>query len=140
MYFVGGVEIAAGLIVAVAPVIGAPLVAAWLAGIVINLLTNNPPEYYDIALRDFGLRRRAGRPLARDACKLGRRRRRSLTRHIRAALARRRRSLRFRCLADDTGNQAADLQDTTRVHRITPVRRVGPPVPRPTGSRLTPVG
>lgn len=55
MYFVGVVEIAAGLIVAVAPVIGAPLVAAWLAGIVINLLTNNPPEYYDIALRDFGL-------------------------------------------------------------------------------------
>jgi hypothetical protein len=39
----------------VAPVIGAPLVAAWLAGIVINLLTNNPPQYYDIALRDFGL-------------------------------------------------------------------------------------
>jgi hypothetical protein len=55
MYFVGVVEIAAGLIVAVAPVIGGPLVAAWLAGIVINLLTNNPPEYYDIALRDFGL-------------------------------------------------------------------------------------
>ena len=55
MYFVGGVEIAAGLIVAVAPVIGAPLVAAWLAGIVVNLLTNNAPEYYDIALRDFGL-------------------------------------------------------------------------------------
>lgn len=55
MYFVGVVEIAAGVIVAVAPVIGAPLVAAWLAGIVINLLTNNPPEYYDIALRDFGL-------------------------------------------------------------------------------------
>jgi hypothetical protein len=55
MYFVGGVEIAAGLIVAVAPVIGAPLVAAWLAGIIVNLLTNNPREYYDIALRDFGL-------------------------------------------------------------------------------------
>jgi hypothetical protein len=55
MYFVGGVEIAAGLIVAVAPVIGAPLVAAWLAGILVNLLTNNPPQYYDIALRDFGL-------------------------------------------------------------------------------------
>jgi hypothetical protein len=55
MYFVGGVEIAAGLIVAVAPTIGAPLVAAWLAGIIINLLTNDPPEYYDIALRDFGL-------------------------------------------------------------------------------------
>ena len=55
MYVVGGVEIAAGLVVAVAPVIGAPLVSAWLAGIVVNLLTNNPPEYYDIALRDFGL-------------------------------------------------------------------------------------
>jgi DoxX len=55
MYFVGAVEIAAGLVVAVAPMIGAPLVAAWLAGIVVNLLTNNPPEYYDIAVRDFGL-------------------------------------------------------------------------------------
>src|SRR4051795_8007092 len=48
MYFVGGAEIVAGLAVAVVPVIGAPLVSAWLAGIVVNLLTNNPPEYYDI--------------------------------------------------------------------------------------------
>ncbi|MFL5937714.1 MAG: hypothetical protein ACJ76U_12825 [Gaiellaceae bacterium] len=55
MYIVGGIEIAAGLLVAVAPRIGAFVVAAWLAGIVINLLTKNPPEYYDIALRDFGL-------------------------------------------------------------------------------------
>jgi hypothetical protein len=55
MYFVGAVEITAGLIVAVAPLIGAPLVAAWLSGIVVNLLTNDPPEYYDVALRDFGL-------------------------------------------------------------------------------------
>jgi uncharacterized membrane protein YphA (DoxX/SURF4 family) len=55
MYVVGGIEIAAGLIVLVAPRIGGFLVAAWLGGIVINLLTNNPPEYYDIALRDFGL-------------------------------------------------------------------------------------
>ena len=55
MYFVGAVEIVAGLVVAAAPVVGAPLVAAWLAGIVVNLLTKNPPEYYDIALRDFGL-------------------------------------------------------------------------------------
>jgi uncharacterized membrane protein YphA (DoxX/SURF4 family) len=55
MYFVGAVEIVAGLVVAVAPRIGGPLVAAWLAGIVVNLLTNNPPRYYDIALRDFGL-------------------------------------------------------------------------------------
>src|SRR5215216_6719819 len=55
MYVVGGIEIAAGLLVAVAPRIGAFVVAAWLAGIIINLLTKNPPKYYDIALRDFGL-------------------------------------------------------------------------------------
>src|SRR4029453_12324329 len=55
MYFVGGVEIAAGLLVLVAPWIGGFVVAAWLAGIVVNLLTVNPPEYYEIALRDFGL-------------------------------------------------------------------------------------
>jgi uncharacterized membrane protein YphA (DoxX/SURF4 family) len=55
MYFVGVVEIVAGLTVAVAPMLGAPLVAAWLGGIIVNLLTNDPPEYYDIALRDFGL-------------------------------------------------------------------------------------
>lgn len=55
MYFVGVVEIVAGLVVLIAPWIGGFLVAAWLGGIVVNLLTNNPPEYYDIALRDFGL-------------------------------------------------------------------------------------
>jgi uncharacterized membrane protein YphA (DoxX/SURF4 family) len=55
MYAVGGIEIAAGLLVAIAPRIGAFVVAGWLAGIVINLLTNDAPEYYDIALRDFGL-------------------------------------------------------------------------------------
>jgi DoxX len=55
MYVVGGIEIAAGLLVAVAPRIGAFVVAGWLAGIVVNLLTKNPPQYYDIALRDFGL-------------------------------------------------------------------------------------
>ena len=55
MYVVGAVEIGAGLTVAVLPVIGAPLVSAWLAGIVVNLLTVNAPQYYDIALRDFGL-------------------------------------------------------------------------------------
>jgi len=37
------------------PRFGAPLVSAWLFGIVVNLLTNDPPTYYDIALRDFGL-------------------------------------------------------------------------------------
>jgi hypothetical protein len=55
MHVVGGIEIAAGLLVAFAPRIGAFVVAAWLFGIVVNLLTKNPPQYYDIALRDFGL-------------------------------------------------------------------------------------
>ena len=55
MYVVGGIEIVAGLIVAFAPRIGAFVVAGWLFGIVINLLTVNAPQYYDIALRDFGL-------------------------------------------------------------------------------------
>jgi uncharacterized membrane protein YphA (DoxX/SURF4 family) len=55
MYFVGGVEILAGILVLLAPRIGAFVVAAWLGGIVVNLLTKNPPQYYDIALRDFGL-------------------------------------------------------------------------------------
>jgi hypothetical protein len=55
MYFVGIVEIVAGLTVLTAPWIGGFLVAAWLGGIVVNLLTHSPPEYYDIALRDFGL-------------------------------------------------------------------------------------
>src|SRR4051812_10036285 len=43
MYVVGGIEIAAGLLVAIAPWIGAPIVAAWLGGIIINLLTAEPP-------------------------------------------------------------------------------------------------
>jgi uncharacterized membrane protein YphA (DoxX/SURF4 family) len=55
MYFVGAVEIAAGLLVAVAPRLGAYVVAAWLAGIIVNLLSVDPPRYFDIALRDFGL-------------------------------------------------------------------------------------
>ncbi|HVW16757.1 MAG TPA: hypothetical protein VHB30_00785 [Solirubrobacteraceae bacterium] len=55
MYVVGAIEIAAGLLVAVAPRIGAFVVAAWLGGIVVNLLTKDAPQYYDIALRDFGL-------------------------------------------------------------------------------------
>jgi uncharacterized membrane protein YphA (DoxX/SURF4 family) len=55
MYVVGAIEIAAGLLVAFAPRIGAFVVAGWLAGIVLNLLTNDAPRYYDIALRDFGL-------------------------------------------------------------------------------------
>ena len=42
-----------GLVVAVRPQFGGYLVAAWLAGIIVNLLMMD--EYYDIALRDFGL-------------------------------------------------------------------------------------
>ena len=53
MYFVGAIEIVAGLAVLAKPRYGAYVVAAWLAGIVINLLTLS--GYYDIALRDFGL-------------------------------------------------------------------------------------
>jgi uncharacterized membrane protein YphA (DoxX/SURF4 family) len=53
MYFVGGTEILAGIIVALKPRYGAYVVAGWLGGIVINLLTHS--GYYDIALRDFGL-------------------------------------------------------------------------------------
>jgi hypothetical protein len=53
MYAVGVVEILAGIVVAVAPRFGGWLVAAWLAGIILNLLTI--PDFYDIALRDFGL-------------------------------------------------------------------------------------
>jgi hypothetical protein len=55
MYFVGVVEMVAGIVVAIAPWFGGYLVAAWLGGIIINLLTAEPPEYYDIALRDLGL-------------------------------------------------------------------------------------
>ena len=53
MYVVGVVEILAGVPVALKPRYGAPLVAAWLAGIIFNLLTFS--GWYDVALRDFGL-------------------------------------------------------------------------------------
>ncbi|HYF27548.1 MAG TPA: hypothetical protein VD931_17535 [Baekduia sp.] len=53
MYLVGGVEILAGLVVLVAPRVGGLLVAAWLGGIIVNLLLTG--GYGDIALRDFGL-------------------------------------------------------------------------------------
>jgi len=55
MYAVGVIEILAGLLVLLWPRYGALVVAGWLGGIIINLLTYNPPHYYDIALRDFGL-------------------------------------------------------------------------------------
>ena len=53
MYLVGVIEIAAGLLVWFAPRIGGLVVAAWLAGIIVNLLLVG--GYGDIALRDFGL-------------------------------------------------------------------------------------
>jgi hypothetical protein len=53
MLAVGVIEIAAGLLVAVRPRIGAYVVALWLWGIIVNLLMI--PGFYDIALRDFGL-------------------------------------------------------------------------------------
>ena len=53
MHIVGVVEIAAGLVVAITPRFGGLLVAAWLGGIILNLLLVG--GYGDIALRDFGL-------------------------------------------------------------------------------------
>ena len=53
MLAVGVIEIVAGVLVAVAPRIGGFVVAAWLAGIILNLLLLG--DFYDVALRDFGL-------------------------------------------------------------------------------------
>src|ERR687897_530643 len=52
MLLVGVIEIVAGLVVAVRPKWGGYLVAAWLGGIILNLLVLG--DYYDVALRDFG--------------------------------------------------------------------------------------
>jgi hypothetical protein len=53
MLAVGVIEILAGLVVLVAPRYGAYIVALWLAAIIVNLVSTG--EYYDIAVRDFGL-------------------------------------------------------------------------------------
>jgi hypothetical protein len=53
MLAVGVIEIVAGLAVAFLPRFGGYLVAAWLGGIIVNLLLLG--DYYDVALRDFGL-------------------------------------------------------------------------------------
>jgi hypothetical protein len=53
MLAVGVIEIVAGVVVAVRPRFGGYLVAAWLGGIIVNLLLQ--ADYYDVALRDFGL-------------------------------------------------------------------------------------
>src|SRR5436309_14026284 len=53
MHVVGIIEIVAGVAVAIKPRYAAYIVAAWLGGIIINLLSYS--GFYDIALRDFGL-------------------------------------------------------------------------------------
>ena len=53
MYMIGVVEIAAGVLVFLKPRYAAYVVAAWLAGIILDLLTLS--GFYDVALRDFGL-------------------------------------------------------------------------------------
>ena len=53
MLVIGVVEIIAGLVVAFKPKYGGYLVAAWLWGIIINLLMI--PGFFDVAFRDFGL-------------------------------------------------------------------------------------
>jgi uncharacterized membrane protein YphA (DoxX/SURF4 family) len=53
MRLVGVIEIVAGVFVGLKPRYGAYVVAAWLGGIIVALLTYS--GYYDVALRDFGL-------------------------------------------------------------------------------------
>ena len=69
MLAVGVIEIVAGLVVAVRPKFGGYLVAAWLGGIIVNLLLQ--ADFYDVALRDFGLLL-AALSLARLATAFGR--------------------------------------------------------------------
>jgi hypothetical protein len=58
MLVVGVIEIVAGVGVALRPRVFSYVVAAWLLGIILNLLLippSNPLPHYDVALRDFGL-------------------------------------------------------------------------------------
>jgi hypothetical protein len=58
MLVVGVIEIIAGIGVALRPKVFAYVVAAWLLGIIVNLLLippSNSIPHYDVALRDFGL-------------------------------------------------------------------------------------
>ena len=53
MMLVGAIEITAGIVVALRPRIGGYVVAAWLLGIIVDLLVLG--GYLDVALRDLGL-------------------------------------------------------------------------------------
>jgi uncharacterized membrane protein YphA (DoxX/SURF4 family) len=53
MMIVGVIEIVAGIVVAVRPRFGGYLVAAWLVGIILDLVVVG--GYLDVALRDLGL-------------------------------------------------------------------------------------
>jgi hypothetical protein len=53
MLAAGVVEVIAGILVALKPRLGAPIVGAWLCLIILNLLTMG--TYLDVALRDLGL-------------------------------------------------------------------------------------
>ena len=53
MLAAGVVEVFAGILVALKPRLGAPIVGAWLCLIILNLLTMG--TYLDVALRDLGL-------------------------------------------------------------------------------------
>lgn len=58
MLIVGVIEIIAGIGVALRPRFFSYVVAAWLLGIIVNLLLiplSNPLPHYDVALRDLGL-------------------------------------------------------------------------------------
>ena len=53
MYIVGAVEIVAAIAMVIKPRYASYVVAAWLALIIVNLLTYS--GFYDVALRDLGL-------------------------------------------------------------------------------------
>jgi hypothetical protein len=58
MLVVGAIEIVAGIGVALRPRVFSYVVAAWLLGIIFNLLLfppSHPFPHYDVALRDLGL-------------------------------------------------------------------------------------
>ncbi len=53
MLLAGVIEVVAGILVALKPRVGAPIVGAWLCLIIVNLITMG--SFLDVALRDLGL-------------------------------------------------------------------------------------